>query len=1429
MRRLLLSTLLLLIPFSVFAQDQPGQVKYPAAVDSAASLVEVRDNATAILGSSLSASATSIIVASSGNSTATTNFPASGFLVVDGREVVSYTGKTANSFTGVLRGQQGTPALVHAAGVKIEMRVLAVAHNTLSQAIRTLEAKLGTGANTPSANKFFVGTGAGQSGWQALIGSMLGSGPADSGHFLNGNLEWSMPDVAAVTVREVDTNPSIQNLAVLEFQSAFVITNQGSGVARVDLGSVPLSKLPTFAANKALVSDSNGTLSAASLAAGQLDFLSGVSSNIQTQLNGKPTAAGVGGELQVRINASTLGAVTGSSSSGPDLTLVGVLSSQRFAAAPSANQSAFSVSSYSVTGGNTTPVIDVAGNWNTTAAPTAFRLNISDTASDSGAALMNLLTDSQSKFKVDKNGNVVISGNLTVTTCTGCQGSTAHNMLSGSHTDTETAAAVRGDLIIGQGASPVWKHKALGASGKLLGSDGTDADWHSLIGTSNQIDVTNGGGDLTISLPQDIATTSTPRFGRIGIGVAAAAATGIKIAGPALSTDANQTIAVIDASFSVTKNDANTRAFNGFLLKPTLNAGGSNTTTTLNVFAIDTVNTSLTGLAINLASFSFGGSSKFSVDSGGNGVFAGALTVVSCTGCTANHNLLSATHPDVTAGSVARGDLIVGKGASPKWERQAKGASGQFLGGDGTDTGWHSLAGTTNQVTISNASGDLTVSLPQDIHTGATPQFARLGVGGAADSVHILKVAGGTVTADTHIVDLTETWNNGAINFTGFKLNVTDSASGAGSLLADLQVGGTSKFKVDKDGNLTVVSCVGCTGSTAHNMLSSSHTDSTAATVVRGDLIVGKGASPKWERLNLGAAGGFVGSDGTDALWRTISGTTNQVSVSQSSGNLTFSTPQDIATTSTPRFAGLDLGTANLTDILGLNTSAPARFGLSHGATGSPVNSNVPTLSFIRYDANTNATGTLAPYFFATVMDDAGVKPATYNAFFFISSNDTSATNRDAVGLAGYSVALTGSTSRAIGAYFESTIQNNAAGQGAYVESLVSNSSGVDSPVPTTSLPAGFTIGLNVTGAGGKYNTIAFNIQGGGASAFRVGYNAVGDNIAPGGYAFDGGLMTRGLPFRIPNLASLSTAYYYAVDAAGNGNIALLGGNSADEAYVPRVLHVEAGSTVPLIVENPAAGAVNAVVQVRTGGSLKTSFGYLGSPAGSAFFNSAGSSPTLFIPDVASVVNYAKVSPAATGSPVKFEADGTDTNIGVTVKSKGSGPLLLDPSTGVLKLAGLSNGFLKTSAGDGSVIVDSSTYLTANQTITLSGDVSGSGATAITTTFGSDKTLTRPLANGLRVAYAVKAANYTATTSDSNIIVDASAGPVTITLYSASTTTGHLLHIKKVDSSGNAVTVARAGSDTIEGATSITLAAQWNAATIYSNGNATWYKYAANQ
>lgn len=103
---------------------------------------------------------------------------------------------------------------------------------------------------------------------------------------------------------------------------------------------------------------------------------------------------------------------------------------------------------------------------------------------------------------------------------------------------------------------------------------------------------------------------------------------------------------------------------------------------------------------------------------------------------------------------------------------------------------------------------------------------------------------------------------------------------------------------------------------------------------------------------------------------------------------------------------------------------------------------------------------------------------------------------------------------------------------------------------------------------------------------------------------------------------------------------------------------------------------------------------------------------------------------ALTSNPLSQFAATTSLQLKNTISDEtGSGalvfatsPTLTTPT--IAKIANLtSNGFVKTSGGDGTLSIDTNTYLTGNQSITLSGDISGSGATSITTTIGSDKVL----------------------------------------------------------------------------------------------------------
>jgi hypothetical protein len=63
-------------------------------------------------------------------------------------------------------------------------------------------------------------------------------------------------------------------------------------------------------------------------------------------------------------------------------------------------------------------------------------------------------------------------------------------------------------------------------------------------------------------------------------------------------------------------------------------------------------------------------------------------------------------------------------------------------------------------------------------------------------------LSGTTITANAPVVDFAQTWNNAAVTFTGMRFNVPTDTSNAASLLMDLQVGGSSRLGVGKNGRI---------------------------------------------------------------------------------------------------------------------------------------------------------------------------------------------------------------------------------------------------------------------------------------------------------------------------------------------------------------------------------------------------------------------------------------------------------------------------------------------------------------------------------------------------------------------------------------------------------------------------------------------------
>ena len=90
------------------------------------------------------------------------------------------------------------------------------------------------------------------------------------------------------------------------------------------------------------------------------------------------------------------------------------------------------------------------------------------------------------------------------------------------------------------------------------------------------------------------------------------------------------------------------------------------------------------------------------------------------------------------------------------------------------------------------------------------------------------------------------------------------------------------------------------------------------------------------------------------------------------------------------------------------------------------------------------------------------------------------------------------------------------------------------------------------------------------------------------------------------------------------------------------------------------------------------------------------------------------------------------------------------------------------------------------------------------------------------VPYTAITGDTTVTTSNVVVFANATSGAIDVTMYTADSNGGRTLTVKKTDSSTNAVSILRAGSDTIDGATSVILYNQNESVTLISD-NSNWF------
>jgi hypothetical protein len=281
-------------------------------------------------------------------------------------------------------------------------------------------------------------------------------------------------------------------------------------------------------------------------------------------------------------------------------------------------------------------------------------------------------------------------------------------------------------------------------SGGSFGGVGTI----NFTGTANQVHLNSSGSTLTFSAPQNIHTGATPTFaGAILSGlngyVKANGASALTASSTIPSTDISNT-SFIDLSNSQAASGVKTFN-NAVLCKESLEIHNFNLVNGLWFQKSDSTYPYRVILTGNNISHLIGGTSLYTLlFSNNNGSLSlkangtvEASSTVQATGfktasgtsaqfLKADGSIDSTTYlPSANAAASVANALTIGTGLG----------GGSYNGSSAvtiTNTGVTSLAGTTNQVTVSASTGSVTLSLPQNIHTGASVQFNSLGIGTAA-------------------------------------------------------------------------------------------------------------------------------------------------------------------------------------------------------------------------------------------------------------------------------------------------------------------------------------------------------------------------------------------------------------------------------------------------------------------------------------------------------------------------------------------------------------------------------------------------------------------------------------------------------------------------------------------------------------------------
>jgi hypothetical protein len=270
------------------------------------------------------------------------------------------------------------------------------------------------------------------------------------------------------------------------------------------------------------------------------------------------------------------------------------------------------------------------------------------------------------------------------------------------------------------------------------------------------------------------------------------------------------------------------------------------------------------------------------------------------------------------------------------------------------------------------------------------------------------------------------------------------------------------------------------------------------------------------------------------------------------------------------------------------------------------------------------------------------------------------------------------------------------------------------------------------------------------------------------------------------------------VTGVWNGTtVAVANGGTGQTTYTDGQLLI-GNTTGNTLAKATLTGTANQVVVTNGSGTITLATPQNIHTAASPTFaglNDTNGNELIIFTTTASAVNELTITNAATTTFPTVTASGGDSNVGMTLLSKGTGVIAVKSATN-------STDAFSILKSDGNRILRSDT---SNTRIAIGGNTA--------------PTSTLMVIGPISTAFSAKTTTTTVAAVDSVLTGDTTSAAFTMTLPTAVSITGRQYNIKRINSGANNLTVGTTSSQTIDGSTTKVLGAQWSSITVVSDGS----------